>query len=95
MLAFRSKECAFLVYNNLHKGFKCLDIASGRVYISRDVAFDENVFPLSKLHANAGARLRAEILLLPPSLRNSASGDELGDDHVSNSEDTNQFCEGI
>jgi histone deacetylase 1/2 len=33
-LAFRSKQCAFLGYSNLHKGFKCLDISSGRVYIS-------------------------------------------------------------
>jgi histone deacetylase 1/2 len=40
-LAFRSKECAFLGYSNLHKGFKCLDISSGLVYISRDVIFDE------------------------------------------------------
>jgi hypothetical protein len=32
--------------------------------------FDENVFPFSKLHSNAGAQLRAKILLLAPSLRN-------------------------
>jgi histone deacetylase 1/2 len=67
-LAFRSKECAFLGYSNLHKGFKCLDISSVRIYISRDVTFDENVFPFSRLHSNAGARLRSEILLLPPFL---------------------------
>jgi hypothetical protein len=70
-LAFRSKECVFLGYSNLHKGFKCLDISTGRIYISRDVIFDENVFPFSKLHENAGARLRSEILLLPPSLISS------------------------
>lgn len=27
----------FLGYSNMHKGFKCLDISTGRVYISRDV----------------------------------------------------------
>ena len=32
-LAFRSKRCAFLGYSNLHKGFKCLDISTGRVYL--------------------------------------------------------------
>jgi hypothetical protein len=32
-LQFRSLRCAFLGYNNLHKGYKCLDIATGRVYI--------------------------------------------------------------
>jgi len=67
-LEFRSKRCAFLGYSTLHKGFKCLDISSGRVFISRDVVFDETVFPFAELHANAGARLRAEIALLPSDL---------------------------
>ena len=44
-LELRSKQCAFLGYSNLHKGYKCLDIQSGRVYISRDVIFDEENFP--------------------------------------------------
>jgi hypothetical protein len=52
----------------MHKGFKCLDVSEGRVYISRDVVFDENVYPFAHLHPNAGAKLRSEILLLPPSL---------------------------
>jgi histone deacetylase 1/2 len=33
-LAFRSKRCVFLGYNNMHKGFKCLDISTSRIYIS-------------------------------------------------------------
>jgi hypothetical protein len=33
-LQFRSKECVFLGYSNLHKGFKCLDVSMGRIYIS-------------------------------------------------------------
>jgi glycosyltransferase involved in cell wall biosynthesis len=67
-LEFRSKRCAFVGYSNFHKGFKCLDISTGRVYISKDVVFDESVFPFSELHPNAGALLRSEILLLPPEL---------------------------
>jgi hypothetical protein len=47
-LSFRSKQCVFIEYSSLHKGYKCLDIDSGRVYISRDVIFDERVFPFSK-----------------------------------------------
>jgi histone deacetylase 1/2 len=73
-LQFRSKQCVFLGYSHMHKGFKCLDVTEGRVYISRDVIFDEDVFPFAKLHPNAGARLRSEILLLPPHLLNSSSG---------------------
>jgi hypothetical protein len=41
----------------MHKEFKCLDVAVGRVYISRDVVFDESVYPFSKLNPNAGVRL--------------------------------------
>jgi hypothetical protein len=68
-LEFRSKQCVFLGYSNLHKGYKCLDISTGRLYISYDIVFDETVFPFASLHSNAGARLRAEINLLPLSLQ--------------------------
>jgi hypothetical protein len=69
-LEFRSKRCAFIGYSNMHKGFKCLDISTGRVYISRDVVFDETMVPFSELHANAGARLQAEVHVLPDNLLN-------------------------
>jgi hypothetical protein len=39
-LAFRLKQCTFLGYSTHHKGYKCLDISTGRVYIPRDVVFD-------------------------------------------------------
>ena len=39
----------FLGYSPLHKGYKCLHVPSNRVYISRDVVFDELVFLFSKL----------------------------------------------
>jgi hypothetical protein len=89
-LAFRSTQCVFLGYSPKHKGVKCLEVSSGRVYISRDVVFDEAVFPFQDLHPNAGARLRQEILLLDSSLLNSDSGDATFDDpHVTNLPTTN------
>jgi hypothetical protein len=50
------------------------------VYISRDIVFDENVFPFSELHKNVDAQLHAEIFLLPPPLRNF-HGHDVVDNH--------------
>lgn len=61
----------FLGYSNLHKAFKCLDDTSkGRVYISRDVVFNEHVFPFCLVHPNASARLCTKLSLLPDVLLN-------------------------
>src|ERR1044072_3344276 len=43
-LSFRSSECVFLGYSSTHKGYKCLDQTS-RLYISKDVLFNEFRFP--------------------------------------------------
>jgi hypothetical protein len=51
-LSFRSKPCIFLGYSCLHKGYKCLDQDSSRVYISRDMIFDEAIFPFSNPSSN-------------------------------------------
>jgi hypothetical protein len=46
-----------------------LDISTGRIYISRDVVFDETCFPFANLYSTAGRRYSSEVLLLPtPSL---------------------------
>jgi hypothetical protein len=65
-LQFRSKQYVFFGYSNLHKGFKCLDVAGDLVYISQDVVFDEGVYPFNKLNSHVGTFLRSEILLFPP-----------------------------
>jgi hypothetical protein len=78
-LAFRSKRCVFLGYSPMHKGVKCLDIHTGRIFVSRDVVFDENIFHFKELHSNAGALLRRDILLLDSSLHNFEQEGELID----------------
>ena len=73
----------------MHKVFKY--VSSGRVCISRDITFDESIFPFSTLHSNADARLRSNISLLPPNLLNLAydqKGEFMGD-HMFNSNPSN------
>ncbi|KAB2605962.1 hypothetical protein D8674_005679 [Pyrus ussuriensis x Pyrus communis] len=41
----KSIPCVFIGYDNQYKGYRCLDVASGKVYISRNVQFDELTFP--------------------------------------------------
>jgi hypothetical protein len=43
-LAPRSTLCVFLGYSTHHKGYRCLDLASNRIIISRHVTFDESTF---------------------------------------------------
>jgi histone deacetylase 1/2 len=81
-LAFYSKQCVFLGYSPLHKGVKCLYVSIGHVYISRDVVFDENVFPFLALHPNAGTHLKQDILLLPSSTTPPQEDDANSNDHI-------------
>jgi len=46
-LAPRSTACVFLGYPSAHKGYRCLDLSTRRVIISRHVVFDELSFPFS------------------------------------------------
>jgi hypothetical protein len=70
----RSTRCVLLGYRNMHKGFKCLDISSGRIYVSCDAIFDELIFPFASLNSNAGAHYHSDVLLLPsPNTRDNGS----------------------
>ena len=46
-LAPRSLACTFIGYSPDHKGYRCYDRATGRVYTSRHVFFDEKQFPFA------------------------------------------------
>ena len=47
-LALRSALCVFLGYSAHHKGYRCLDLATNKVIISRHVIFDEAAFPFTE-----------------------------------------------
>jgi hypothetical protein len=70
-LQLHSTQCVFLDYN-MHKGFKCLDVAKGRLYISRDVIFNEAIFPFRNLHSTAGACYHSEDSIIITNLTNDS-----------------------
>ncbi|RVX08300.1 Retrovirus-related Pol polyprotein from transposon RE1 [Vitis vinifera] len=44
-LQAKSKPCVFLGYSLTQHAFKCLDLHTGKLYLSRHVTFDEHLFP--------------------------------------------------
>ncbi|KAM5580161.1 hypothetical protein ABKV19_009748 [Rosa sericea] len=50
-LQVRSKKCVFLGYSLNHLGYRCLDLSTGRVYLSRHVVFDEGCFPFRETNS--------------------------------------------
>jgi histone deacetylase 1/2 len=42
---FRSKTSIFIGYSIGHRGYKCLVVSTGKIYVSRHVVFDESLFP--------------------------------------------------
>ena len=47
-LAPRSMECVLLGFPDSHKGYRCLDLSTNRIIISRHVVFDDQQFPFSR-----------------------------------------------
>lgn len=48
-LAPRSTPCVFLGYPAHHRGYRCLDLSSRKIIISRHVVFNESVFPFGSV----------------------------------------------
>jgi hypothetical protein len=46
-LAPRSAQCVFFGYSSDHKGYRCLDLSTNRLIVSRHVVFDGDNFPLT------------------------------------------------
>jgi hypothetical protein len=46
-LSPRSTRCVFISYSADHKGYRCLDLSTNRLIISRHVVFDKDSLPLA------------------------------------------------
>jgi hypothetical protein len=46
-LSPRSTQCVFLGYSTDHKSYRCLDLLTNCLIVSRHVIFDEDIFPLA------------------------------------------------
>ena len=51
----KSKPCVFLGYSLNHQGYKCLDLSTRRIYLSRHVLFNEDFFPFQELASSEGS----------------------------------------
>jgi hypothetical protein len=80
-LHFRSKKGVFLGYISLHKGYKCHHVPSNRVYISRDVVFDEHVYPFANLPGLYHPPVMESSLLSPDKFMDAAYAPSLLANH--------------
>jgi hypothetical protein len=46
-LAPHSTQCVFFGYSSDHKGYRCIDLSTNHLIISRHVVFDDDSFPLN------------------------------------------------
>ncbi|PKU67943.1 Retrovirus-related Pol polyprotein from transposon TNT 1-94 [Dendrobium catenatum] len=60
-----SQLCVFLGYSDIYKGYKCLNLSSQKITMSRHVQFDETQFPFANHKRQSTTTLQNPI---PPSL---------------------------
>jgi hypothetical protein len=77
-LSPRSVPCVFLGYPSSHKGYRCLNLVTQKLIISRHVIFDETMFPFCFRYPD-GHGTSMDFLLPPTSSPLMAQGAGLGD----------------
>jgi Reverse transcriptase (RNA-dependent DNA polymerase) len=65
-LAPRSKPCVFLGNSLVHKGYRCLDLTTNKVYLSRHVIFHETSFPFTNSSSSSSPLLVTSSTVFSP-----------------------------
>jgi hypothetical protein len=68
---FRSKNCIFIRYSTGHQDYKCLNVSTGKNFISRHVVFDESIYPYT-VPTSASLTTKSDLVVLPPNLQLSS-----------------------
>jgi histone deacetylase 1/2 len=71
-LDFRSKCCIFIGYSIAHQGYKCLDVTTRKIFISRHVVFDESIYLYTVPPSNSFTP-KLDPVVLPPNHHLSSS----------------------
>jgi hypothetical protein len=69
---FRSKSCIFIGYSIGHQGYKCLDVTTGKNFISRHIVFDESIYTYT-VPRSTSLTPKSDPVVLPPNLQLSSS----------------------
>jgi len=69
---FLSKNCIFIGYSINHQGYKCLDVITGKIFISYHVVFDESIYPYT-IPKSATFIKKFNLVVIPPNLQLSPS----------------------
>ena len=69
---FQSKTCIFIGYSVGHRGYKCLDVSTRKIFVSRHVVFDKSLYPYTSPESIEPTPKPAPVVL-PPNLNLSLS----------------------
>lgn len=72
-MQFRSHECVFLGYTSSYKGYLCLDIISGRIYITCHVIFNETTFSFPNNPSPVSSTSLSIVPIIPIPINNPLS----------------------
>ncbi|KAL4279258.1 hypothetical protein GQ457_03G028650 [Hibiscus cannabinus] len=75
---FRSSPCTFIGYSLTHHGYLCL-AKGGRVFVSRNVVFDETIFPFEQVESKGTVDVSARSRVIPVLIETRAFSQRIAD----------------